>query len=97
MCVCHASGVVDIEAKTLCGTCAYVHESCIHGHQVSKDFCTPVINEVCSGSKDKKFWGRTHAQKNFSCCSLLLKTGTTMTTVRDSRHYSNNLLQGGLD
>ena len=27
------------------GTCTYVDESCIHGHHVSKDFCTPVIND----------------------------------------------------
>ena len=37
MCVCYASGVVDIEAKTPHGTCTYVDESCIHGHHVSKD------------------------------------------------------------
>ena len=42
MCVCCLSGVVDIEAETPCGTCTYMDESCICGHHVSKDFCTPV-------------------------------------------------------
>ena len=45
--------------------CTYVVESCIHGHHVLKDFCTPVINEVYSDSKEGKFGGRTCAQKNF--------------------------------
>ena len=40
--------------------------------------------------------GHVGAQKNFSYCSLLFKTGTIMATLRDSRHYSNDLLQGGL-
>ena len=48
MYVCCTSGVVDIEAKTPHETCTYVGESCIRGHHVSKDFCTPVINEVAS-------------------------------------------------
>ena len=90
MCVCCPSGMIDIEAKTPCGTCSYV------GHHVSKDFCIPVINEVCSGNQGK-FWGRTHAQKNVSYCSLLLQTETITATMRDSRHYSNDLLQGGLE
>ena len=57
MCMCCASGVVDIEAETPCGTCTYKDESCIRGQHVSKDFCTPVINhsEVCSGSQEGKF------------------------------------------
>ena len=55
VCVCYATSVVDIEAKKPCGTCTYVDESCIRGHRVSKDFCTPVINEVCSGSQEGKF------------------------------------------
>ena len=38
-----SKGVIDIEAKTPCGTCTYVDESCIHEHHVSKDFCTLVI------------------------------------------------------
>ena len=92
MYVCCASDVVDIEAETPRGTCTYMDESCICGHHVSKDFCTPVINEVCSGSQEGKFWGRTRAQKNVSYCSLLLQA-----TVRDSYHYSNDLLQGGLE
>ena len=46
MCVCCASGVVDKEAETPHGICTYVDEICIRGHHVSKDFCTPVINEV---------------------------------------------------
>ena len=46
---------VDIEAETSHGTCTYMDESCIRGHHVSKDFCTPVINEVCSGSREGKF------------------------------------------
>ena len=66
------------------------------GHHVSKDICAPVSNEVCSGSKQREFWGRTCVQKNFSYCSLLLQTGNITTTVRDSPHYSNDLLQGGL-
>ena len=92
MCMCHASVMVDIEAKTPYETCTYVHESYICRHQVSKDFYTPVIDEECSGSQEEKFWGRTHAQKNFSYCLLLLKTGTITATVRDSHHYSNGLL-----
>ena len=63
MYVCCTSGMVDIEAKTPHGTCTYVDESCIRGHYVSKHFCTPVINEVCSGSQGGKFEGRTCAQK----------------------------------
>ena len=90
-CACCASGMVDIEAETPCGTCTYVDKSCIRWHHVSKDFCTPVINEVCSGSQEGKFWGRTSAQKNLSYCLLWLQTGTITATVRDSRHYSNNL------
>ena len=50
MCACFPSGVVasvvDMEAEAPCETCAYVVESCIHGHHVSKDFWTPLINEV---------------------------------------------------
>ena len=97
MCICRASGMVDVEAETPRGTCTYVDESYIRGHRVSKDFCTPVINEVCSGSQEGKFWGRTRVQKNISYCSLLLQTGTIMATVRDSCYYSNDLLQGGLE
>ena len=97
MCVCCTSGMVDIEAKTPCGTCTYVNESCICGHHVSKDFCSPVINEICSGSQEGKFGGRTCAQKNFSYCLLLLQTGTITATIKDSHHYSNDLFQGGLE
>ena len=50
-----------IEAETPRGTCTYVDESCIRGHHVSKDFCTPVIDEVCSGSQEGKFWDRVRA------------------------------------
>ena len=57
MCVCYPSGMIDIEAKTPCGTYSYVDESCICGHHVSKDFCIPVINEVCSGNQGK-FWAK---------------------------------------
>ena len=46
--------------------------------------------------KKGSFVGRTRAQKNFSYCSLLLQIGTIMATVRDSCHYSNDLLQYGL-
>ena len=50
MCACFPSGVVtsvvDMEAEAPCKTCAYVVESCIHGSHVSKDFWTPLINEV---------------------------------------------------
>ena len=57
MCMRCPSGVVDIEAETPCGTCTYVDESCICGHHVSKDFCTPVINGVCSSSQEGKVLG----------------------------------------
>ena len=57
MYVCYASGVEDIEAETPCETCTYMDESCGRGHHVSKDFCTPGINEQ---SKGQKFWGSTH-------------------------------------
>ena len=97
MCMCCPSGMVDIEAETPCGTCTYMDESCIRGHHLSKDFCTPVINVVCSDSQEGKFEGRTCAQKNVSYCSLLLQTGTITATVRDSHHYSNDLLQGALE
>ena len=50
MCACFPSGVVtsvvDMEAEAPCETCAYVVESCIRGHHESKDFWTPLINEV---------------------------------------------------
>ena len=50
MCACFPSGVVtsvvDMEAEAPRETCAYVVESCIRGHHVSKDFWTPLINEV---------------------------------------------------
>ena len=95
MWICCASGVVDIEAKRCCGTCTYVDQSYIHGHHVSKHFCTPVINEVCSDSQEGNFWVGDVPRKT-SYCSLLLQTGKSMATVRDSRHYSNDLLQGGL-
>ena len=65
MCEYCASAMVDTEAETSCGTCTYVDESCICGHHVSNDFCTPVI---CSGSEERKFWGRALAQKSFSYC-----------------------------
>ena len=81
MCMCCPSGVVDIEAETPRGMCVYVDESCIHGHQMSKGFCTLVINEVCSGSQEGKFLGRTRAQKKISYCSLLLQTGTNTATI----------------
>ena len=87
----------DIEAKTPHETYTYVVKSCICGQHVSKDFCTPVINKVCSGSQEGEFGGRTLAHKNFSCCLLLLQDGIIMATVRDNCHYSNDLLQGGLE
>ena len=90
--LCKWHGRYDIEAETPCGTCTYVDKNYIYGHHVSKDFCTPVINEVCSGSQEGKFWSRTCTQKNYSCCSMLLQIGTIMATVRDSHHYSNDLL-----
>ena len=88
--------MVDIEAETACGTCTYVDKSCIRRHHVSKDFCTTVINEVCSGSQERKFGGRTRAQKNFSYC-LLLQTGTIIAMYCNSHHYSNHLLQDRLE
>ena len=84
--------VVALEAGTPHETCTYMDESCFCRHQVSKDFCIPVINELRSGSQEGKFWGRTHAKKNFSYCSLLPQTGTVMATVRNF-HNSNDLLQ----
>ena len=72
MYVCYATGVEDIEAETPCETCTYVDESCVRGHHVSKDFCTPGINEQ---SKGQKFGvAHTSAQKNFSYCLLLLQS-----------------------
>ena len=65
--------MVEKEAKTPCETCTYVVESFgTLGHHVSKDICTPVISEVCSGSKEGKFGGRTRAQKTSAvpCCFL---------------------------
>ena len=47
--------------------------------------------------KAGKFGGRTHAQKNFSCCSPYLQTVTITATVRDSHQYSNDSLQGRLE
>ena len=66
MCACCPSGVVDLEAKRPPGTCTYMDKSCIYGHHVLKDFCTTVIDEVCSGSQEGRFWDRTRAQKNVS-------------------------------
>ena len=41
--------MVDKEARE---RCTYMVESCgIRGHHVSKDFCTPAINDLCRGSK----------------------------------------------
>ena len=97
MCVCCPSGVVYIKPEKPRGTCTYVDESCIRRYHVSKDFSTSVINGVCSGSQEGKFEGRTCTQKNVSYGLLLLQTRTIMATVRDSHHYSNDLLQGGLE
>ena len=53
----------------------------IHGQELHswtpcvRRFHTPVINEVCSGSQEGKFWGKTVVQK-VSHCSLLLQTVT---------------------
>ena len=44
LCMCCASGVVNIEAETPHETCTYVDESYIRGHHVSKDFCTLLGN-----------------------------------------------------
>ena len=40
-----------------------------------QDFCTPIINEVCSVSQEGKFWGRTHPRKKsvVVCCYYTLK------------------------
>ena len=93
MWACCPSGVVDKEAETPHEACTHmVESSTIRRHHVSKDFCTPVIKEVCSGSKEEKFGSRTHAQKTFSCCSLFLWTVTITASVRDSCQYSNNHL-----
>ena len=98
MCVCCPSGVVGKKVETPYETCTYVVESCsIRGHHMLTDFCTPVINKACSGSKEEKFGGRTCAQKNSSCCLLFLWTVTLTATVTDSHQYSNDLLQGGLE
>ena len=56
-----------------------------------------ILNEVCSGSQEGKFWGWARSQKNFSYCSLLLQTGTITATVSVSHHYSNDLFQSGLE
>ena len=54
MCVCCVSDMVDIEAETHHGTCTYMDKSCIRGHHVAKDSCTPVINDACSGHSRKE-------------------------------------------
>ena len=109
MCACCPSGAVDMEAKIPCKTLTYVVKRCIHGHHVSKDFYTPVINEmlvytqenenphdlaVCNGRKEEKFGGRTRAQKNLSCLLTVLWIGIITATTRNSCQYSNDLLQG---
>ena len=110
MCACCPSGAVDMEAKIYCETCTYVVNHCIHGYHVSKDFCTPVINEtlvyiqenenphdlaVCNGRKEGNIGGRTHAQKNLSCLLTVLWIGLITATTRNSCQYSNDLLQDG--
>ena len=87
-----------------------VFDSCIRGHHNSKDFWTSVINEelVCaqeSGNphdpyavaikKGSLVVGR--AQKISAVCSLFLRAGTITATVTNSRQYSNDLPQGGLE
>ena len=44
--------MVDKEAKIPCETCTNVVESAVFIDTRLKDFCTPVINEVCSGCKE---------------------------------------------
>ena len=63
MCLCCVSSVVDIEAEKSHGTFTYVDKSCVRRSHVSKDFCTPVINEVCSGSQEGKFADRIRVEK----------------------------------
>ena len=74
-------------------------KSCIRGHHVLKDFCTPVNNEVASYAVVVKMGsfgvGHTGAQLYILLySSFLLQTRIIMASVRDSHHYSNNLLQG---
>ena len=71
-----------------------VVKSCVCRHHVSKDFSTPVINEVCVAVKKGSL---VVEHMPFRCCLLLLQTETIMATVRASCHYSNDLLQGGLE
>ena len=96
ICMCCPSGVVDMEAKIPCEAYTYVVESCIRWHHVSKDFCTPVINEVCSDSKGGKFGGRTRVQKKFQLLLTIFTDWLITATVRDSCQYSNDLLQDEL-
>ena len=115
MCACFPSGVVtsvvDMEAEAPCETCAYVVESCIRGHHVSKDFWTPLINEVLVCAQENENPHDPYAvavkkgslvvghvpRKISAVCSLFLRIGTITATVRDSRQYSSDLLQGGLE
>ena len=41
--------------------------------------------------------GVGHVPRKSSYCSLSQQTGKIMATIRDSRHYSNDLLQGGFE
>ena len=41
--------------------------------------------------------GVGHMPRKNSYCSFLQQTGKITATIRDSRHYSNDLLQGGLE
>ena len=87
-----------------------VFDSCIRGHHVLKDFWMPVINEelVCaqeSGNPHDPYAVAIkkgslvvgHAQKISAVCLLFLRAGTITATVTNSRQYSNDLLQGGLE
>ena len=89
----------------------HVFDSCIRGHHVSKDFWTPVIYEelVCaqeSGNPHDPYAVEIkkgsvvvgHVPRNISAvCSLFLRAGTITATVTNSRQYSNDLPQGGLE
>ena len=76
-----------------------------------KDFWTPLINEVFVCAQENENSQDPYAvavkkgslvvghvsRKISAVCSLFLRTGTITAIVRDSRQYSSDLLQDGLE
>ena len=105
------TSVVDMEAEAPHETCMCSVESCIHRHHVSKGFWTPVINDVLACTQENEnphdlypvavkkgslVVGHVH-RKILAVCLLFLRTETITAAVRDSRKYSSDLPQGGLE